>query len=70
MDHEETEAAREQEQLAWERAEWELEALREGRLDEERAIVAAGGTVEAEADPFDFSRELPPSELDTEDVPF
>ena len=63
--------AQEQEQLEWERADMEREAMREARADEERAIRAAGGTVETEQDPFDFTRELPERpELDTEDVPF
>lgn len=69
MDREEVEAAREQELLAWERAELEREALTEARLQEEDAIRRAGGAVEALPDPFDFSREYVGGE-DTEDVPF
>lgn len=71
MDERELEQAeRDEAMLEWERADMEREAQREARLDEERAIVEAGGEVEQERDPFDFESEYEPSDVNTEDVPF
>lgn len=69
MDWLTVEVIREQEQMEWERAEMEAEALREARADEERAIRAAGGTVEAEPNLFDPDVPFTPA-FDNEDVPF